>query len=121
MPPRKETSPVVLEQRKLRKREKHRLQMAKYRARAKETVAELLNTALATVENPQQPRSEAQGLAVRTAQAVLRGSLARHAITTDRIVRTISEGLDSTKLKEIDGLVTTRPAMQERLRACDHA
>ena len=117
--------PEILAQRKRNKREKHRVRMAKYRARAKETVGELLDNALATVggtggnSDSMQYRSEAQSKAARTAQAILKSSLARHGITVDRVVRIIAEGLAAMRHSEVAGKLVSRPDIAYRLRSAD--
>lgn len=122
MPPKRETDPTILEQRRRQQREKGRLRMEKHRAKAKGLVTTMLSHALTTVcDRPNMPTGEAQALAERTAQAILKNTLQRHGVTQDRIVRVVSEGLDSMRVREIDGKVSSQPDTQHRLRASDTA
>lgn len=122
MPRRKEEDPTKLLERKRRQREKVRLRMQKHRAKAKGLVTAMLSHALTTVcDRPNMPTCEAQSLAERTAQAILKNTLQRHGVTQDRIVRVVSEGLDSMRTKEIGGVVSSQPDTQYRLRASDVA
>ena len=123
MPPKKQTDPEILAQRKRNKREKHRVRMAGYRAKAKDAVGELLDNALATVGGPggnsMEYVNQAQSKAARTAQAILKNSLARHGITVDRVVRVIAEGLAAMRHSEVAGKLVSRPDVAYRLRSAD--
>jgi hypothetical protein len=122
MPPKPETDPVILEQRRKRKQEGVKLRMRKHRAKAKTLVTTLLGSALATVTGkPASPKGAAQGLASRTAQAILKTTLQRHGVTQDRVVRVVSEGLDSMRQIKVGDEISSLPDTQHRLRASDTA
>jgi hypothetical protein len=98
------------------------IRMRKYRAKGRKLVTDLLGSALASVtDGAIVPRSEPQSLATRTAQAVLRTTLLRHGVTQDRVVRVISEGLDSMRLVVKGDDISSQVDMQHRLRASDSA
>ena len=122
MPPKRETDPVILEDRKRRQRVQTARRMRVHRAKAKNIVTTLLGNALATVtDRPNMSTSGPQALASKTAQAVLKNTLLRHGVTQDRVVRTVSEGLDSMRqVKGTDG-ISSLPDTQHRLRASDTA
>ena len=120
MPPRRETNPAILEQRKLRKIEKARFPTRAYREKAKTLATEMLGQAFANVcDGPNIPTTDGQTLAVRTAQGILKSSLRRHGVTIERIVDTVSHAIDAVKFREVGDEVTQIPSWQERLRACD--
>jgi hypothetical protein len=122
VPPKRETDPAILEQRKRRQRERTARRMRVHRAKAKNIVTTLLGNALATVtDRPNMPTSGLQALASRTAQAVLKNTLLRHGVTQDRVVRTVSEGLDSMRQVKRGDEISSLPDTQHRLRASDTA
>jgi hypothetical protein len=122
MPPKKCVDPDVLGARKKHRREMGRIRMRKHRAKGKELVTEMLGTALKTVcSSTDTPTGESQSLASRTAQAILKTTLLRHGVTQDRIVRVVSEGLESIRVTGKGHDISSQPDMQHRLRASDTA
>jgi hypothetical protein len=121
MPPKPETDPIVLEARKQRNRENSRLRSQRHRAKSKQLATTLLGHAFERVAGPSNTGTsieENQFLAQRTAQAILKGTLRRHGVTIERLVRAAAEALEAMKLTRA-GETASRPDFGNRLRAVD--
>jgi hypothetical protein len=122
MPPKLETDPVILEQRRLRNREATRLRMQKHRSKGKELATTLLGQALERVggtSNPRMSIGEHQSLADRTAQALVKGTLRRHGVTLERLVKAAAEALEAVKFRRVGDEITSQPDFGNRLRAIE--
>jgi hypothetical protein len=121
MPAKPETDPLILEQRMQRHRDKARLRSQKHRAKSKQLATTLLGQALERVagsSNPGMSIEENQFLAQRTAQAILKGTLRRHGVTIERLVKAGAEALEAMKLTRA-GETALRPDWGNRLRAIE--
>ena len=122
MPPKPETDPVILEQRKLRNREKGLVRMRRHRAKAKELTTTLLTQSLervSSISNPRMSIGENQSLAQRTSQGILKGVLRRHGVTIERLVKAAAEALEAVKLRRIGDEISSQPDFGQRLRAIE--
>jgi hypothetical protein len=125
MPRVAETDPAKLAERKLRKRQRHTQYMQQWRQSSKEVAHEMrgLLEAAAAGEplKPLEDPATKHGAIQRSAIAALNLALQAHGITVNRILRTISEGLDAEKVKALLGIERSFPDMPQRLRSADIA
>jgi hypothetical protein len=118
MAKKKETDPQALERRKKLRATKHADYMRLWRERTKKVANAMTNLLESAVAHAQPgPDNHIE----RGAVAALALTLAHHGITVNRIARTVSDGLDSTRDKKIGESVVSSPDMQHRLRASDVA
>lgn len=124
MPPKPETDPEVLAARRRKRRQNHSAYMKRWREQGEKIARDMTHLLEgAMVNRPMSvldPESH-DGVIRRGSAAALALTLSAHNITTERVVRTISDGLDSTKLKSVGDEMRSLPATQERLRASDLA
>jgi hypothetical protein len=104
MPPKKCVDPEVLAARQRKKRQNHAAYMKLWRGQANKIARSMTHLLEGAVANRPvsvlDPESH-DGVIRRGSAAALALTLSTHNITADRVARTISDGLDSVKVRSV--------------------